>query len=115
MPGNRAGSGGELLYNFVDAASLAVVIVYVTQGPVGLSIGKSVPSSRSEGKVKHPLTGPLTGGGGGPQCRMSNLRIGNVPCLYLFIIHVDFKIVKYRISNLRNGPCHVAYIFVPCR
>ena len=30
---------------------------------------------------------------GGPQCRMSKLRDGNVPCLYLCIIHVDFKIV----------------------
>ena len=30
---------------------------------------------------------------GGPQCCMSNLRNGNVPCLYLCNIHVDFKIV----------------------
>ena len=29
---------------------------------------------------------------GGPQCRMSNLRNGNVPCRYLCISHVDFKI-----------------------
>ena len=34
--------------------------------------------------------GPLTGG---PQCRVSNLRNGNVPCRYLCISHVDFKIV----------------------
>ena len=32
--------------------------------------------------------GPLTGG---PQCRMSNLRNVNVPCHYLWIIHVVFK------------------------
>ena len=39
----------------------------------------------------------LCGGGGGaltgdPQYRMSNLRNANVPCHYLCITHVDFKI-----------------------
>ena len=29
---------------------------------------------------------------GGPQCRLSNLRNGNVPCRYLCISHVDFKV-----------------------
>ena len=28
---------------------------------------------------------------GGPQCCMSNLRNGNVPCHLLCKIHVDFK------------------------
>ena len=36
-----------------------------------------------------PLSGALDGG---PQCRMSNSRNGNVPCRYLCIPHVDFKI-----------------------
>ena len=27
---------------------------------------------------------------GGPQCRVSNLRNGNVPCRYLCISHVNF-------------------------
>ena len=52
--------------------------------------------------------GPLTGGS---QCRMSNLRIGNVPCHFLCIIHVDFEIVECHMSNLRNGPCHITNIF----
>ena len=34
--------------------------------------------------------GPLTGG---PQCRMSNLRNGYVPCHYFLNFHVDFKMV----------------------
>ena len=48
---------------------------------------------------------------GGPLCRMSNLRNGNVPCPYFCIIHVDFKIVSCLMSNLRDGPCHVSNIF----
>ena len=42
---------------------------------------------------------------------MSNLRNDNVPCHYLCISHVDFKIVYCRMSNLRNDPCHVINIF----
>ena len=48
---------------------------------------------------------------GGPQCRLSNLRNGNVPCPYVCNIHVDFKIVSCPMSNLRNCPCHVINIF----
>ena len=39
------------------------------------------------------LLGALDGGGGGPQCRLSILRNGNVPCRYFLNVPVDFKIV----------------------
>ena len=48
---------------------------------------------------------------GGPLCRMSNFRNGNVPCPYFCNIHVDFKIVSCRMSNIRNCPYHVTNIF----
>ena len=48
---------------------------------------------------------------GGLTCRISNLTNGNVPCPYVFNIHVEFKIISCRMSNLRNCPCHVIYIF----
>ena len=48
---------------------------------------------------------------GGPQCRMSNLRNGNVPCPHFCNIHADSKIVSCRMSNLSNCPCHVTNIF----
>ena len=38
--------------------------------------------------------GALEGGGGGPQCRMSILRNGNVACLcrlFMAMSHVEFK------------------------
>ena len=41
---------------------------------------------------------------------MSNLRNANVPCCYLCIIHGDFKIAQYRMSNLRNG--HVMSLII---
>ena len=41
---------------------------------------------------------------GGPQCRMSILRNGNVACRYFCNFNVDFKIAKYRLSNL--GKAH---------
>ena len=45
---------------------------------------------------------------GGPQCRLSILRNGNVPCHYFLDFPVDFKIVQYHLSILRQGnvPCH---------
>ena len=43
----------------------------------------------------------------GPQCRMSILRNGNVPCCCFCNFHVDFKISECRLSNVKNGPCHV--------
>ena len=46
---------------------------------------------------------------GGPQCCMSILR--KVPCRYFCNFHVNFKIAKCRMSNLRKGPCHVTNIF----
>ena len=49
---------------------------------------------------------------GGPPLCMSNLKNGNVPCPYFCNIHVDFKIVACRMSNLRNCPCHVTNIFL---
>ena len=59
------------------------------------------------GAPKRPLTegGPLMGG---PQCLLSILRNGNVPCHYFRNFPVDFKIVQCRLSILRNGnvPCH---------
>ena len=64
--------------------------------------------------------GPLMGG---PQCRLSTLRNGNVPCRYLKNFHVEFKIVQCRLSILRNDnvPCHyfsnvpVGFKVVQCR
>ena len=48
---------------------------------------------------------------GGPLCRLSILRKGNVPCRYFRHFPVDFKIVQCRISNLRSVPCHVINVF----
>ena len=44
----------------------------------------------------------------GPQCRLSILRNGNVPCHYFIGFPVDFKSVQCRLSILRNGNvlCH---------
>ena len=42
---------------------------------------------------------------------MSILRNGNVPCRYLCNFHVDFRIAKCHLSNLKKGPCHVTDIF----
>ena len=49
--------------------------------------------------------GPLMGG---PHCRLSILRNGNVPCHYFLNVPVDFKIVQCHLSILRNNnvPCH---------
>ena len=47
---------------------------------------------------------------GGSSMSHSNLRNGNVPCRYFYNIHVDFNIVYCRMSNLRNGLCHVTNI-----
>ena len=51
---------------------------------------------------------------GAPQCRLSNLRIGNVACRYLKYFPVDSKIVQCRLSILRNGNviCHF-FLSVP--
>ena len=51
------------------------------------------------------IEGPLMGG---PQCSLSILRNGNVPCHYFSDFSVDLKIVQCRLSILRNGniPCH---------
>ena len=49
--------------------------------------------------------GPLIGA---PQCRLSILRNGNVPCRYFRNVPVNFKIALCRLSILRNGN-------VPCR
>ena len=48
---------------------------------------------------------------GGPQCRMSIFRNGNVPCRYFSNFNVDFKIAKFRLSNSREGPCHADNIY----
>ena len=45
---------------------------------------------------------------GGPQCRLSISRNGNVPCRYFKNFPVDFKIAQCRLSILRNDN-------VPCR
>ena len=49
--------------------------------------------------------GPLDGV---PQCGISILRNGNVPCRCIKKFPVDFKIVRYRMSILRKGPCRVS-------
>ena len=51
------------------------------------------------------VQGPLMGC---PQCRLSNLGNGNVPCRYFLNFPVDFAIVQCRLSILRNDN-------VPCR
>ena len=61
--------------------------------------------------------------GGPPQCRLSILRNGDVPCRYFLNVPVDFKIVQYRLSILRkdNVPCRyfsnvpVDFKVVQCR
>ena len=51
----------------------------------------------------------MYGMGGGPQCRMSILRNGNVACFYRLFLpmsHVEFK----------KGLCHMSLYFLsPCR
>ena len=47
-----------------------------------------------------PILGPLIGA---PQCRLSILRNGNVPCHYFLYFPVDFKIVQCHLSILRNS------------
>ena len=41
--------------------------------------------------LKTPFILRRQGAQGGPQCHMSNLRNGNVPCPYFCNTHVDFK------------------------
>ena len=41
-----------------------------------------------------------------PQCRLSTLRNGSVPCHYFLNVPVDFNRVQCHLSNLRK--CHVA-------
>ena len=62
----------------------------------------------------------LQGGGaslgfltGGPQCRLSLLRNGNVPCHYFLNFPVDFKIVPCPLSIFRkvNVRCHY-FLFI---
>ena len=45
------------------------------------------------------IRGPLMGG---PQCRLSILRNGNVPCRYFLNVPVEFKIVQCRLSILKT-------------
>ena len=40
---------------------------------------------------------------GGPQCRLSILRKGNVPCHYFLFLSVVFKRVQCHLSDLRKG------------
>ena len=44
-------------------------------------------------------------------CRKSNSRNGNDPRRYFCNLHVNFKIAKYCLSNLRKGPSQVGSIF----
>ena len=57
----------------------------------------------------HLLRGPLTGG---LQYHMPILRNGNVLCRHFYNFHVNLKIVKCLLSNLRKGWCHVDSIFL---
>ena len=59
----------------------------------------------------YPCVGHLMGGGEGPQCRLSILRNGNVPCRYLKKNPVDPKIPQCHLSILRSGnvPCRYFY------
>ena len=61
--------------------------------------------------VSQTVEGPLTGG---PQCRMSILRNGHVPCHYfVFNFHVGFKMVTCTMSILRT-PYVVSFMFSSC-
>ena len=42
---------------------------------------------------------------------MSVLRNGHLPCHYFCNIHVNFKMIPYPMSNLRNALCRVTYFF----
>ena len=68
-------------------------------------------STVGNNRTHYPLTvcycGPLMGG---PHCRLSILRNGNVPCRYFLDFPVDFKIVQHRLSILRNGNVPFHYI-----
>ena len=59
----------------------------------------------------HLLPGPLMGG---PQCRLSILRNGNVPCQYVENVPVDFRMVQCRMS-LIYLMSHVGIKKWPCR
>ena len=71
-----------------------------TQGGVGYGKGRG-----SWGAGPGAWWGPLMGG---PQCRLSILGNGNVPCRYFKHFPVDFRIVPCPLSILRkvNVPCH---------
>ena len=87
------------------ATAQAAVVVVVAAGcsGAGVAAGSGVVAASSRFSP-----GALDGGS---QCRMSNLRNGNVSCRYFCNFHVDFEIAKCHLSNLRNGPCHVTNIF----
>ena len=61
----------------------------------------------NKSQIPGPMVGPLTG----PQCRLSILGNGNVPCHYTLNFTVVFEIAKCHLLNLRKGPCHVSNIF----
>ena len=48
---------------------------------------------------------------GTPLDYLSVLSNCNVPCRYFCNYHVDFRIGKCGLSNLRKGPCHVTNVF----
>ena len=50
---------------------------------------------------------------GGPQCRLSILRNGNVPCRYFLNSPVNFKIVQCRLPILRKDNVHCYFSNVP--
>ena len=52
---------------------------------------------------------------GGPQCRLSILMNGNVPCRYFITFPVDFRIALCCLSILRNGnvPCRFVFLMSP--
>ena len=70
--------------------------------------------------------GPLTGGGGGSQCRLSILRNGNVACLcrlFMPMSHIKFKKCQWRMSLSISVSCRMSPILMshvdfkkgPCR
>ena len=46
---------------------------------------------------------------GGPQCHLSTLRNGNVPCRYFLNVPVDFKKVQCRLLTLRKDNVQFRY------
>ena len=62
-----------------------------------------------EGYIMFPFMGPLMGGS---KCHILIFRNGIFPCHLFLRFHVDLKVGKCRLSNLRKCPCNVGNVRV---